>query len=58
MKCLLRFSIAKSEKYYTNHQIPIFGFQCVAKYIEGRFKIYTSYLIYSHISLNLPLKDH
>jgi len=39
-------------------QIPIFGFQCVTKYIKGWVKIYTSYLAYSQIWLNLPINDH
>jgi len=50
----LSFSIARSEK---NEKNLTFGFQWVAKYIEGWLKTYTSYLVYSQIWLNLPKKD-
>jgi hypothetical protein len=48
------FSIARSEKKEKN---PTFGFQWVAKHIEGLLKTYNSYLVYSHIWLNLPKED-
>jgi hypothetical protein len=35
----------------------IFSFHCVAKHIEGRFNIFTLFLIYSQIWLNLPKDD-
>ncbi len=58
MRCFVRFSIARvREKNSKYHQIPIFGFQCVAKCIERWLKIQVSYLIDSHIWLNLS-RDH
>ncbi len=55
MKWLLKlFNCQKWEKGKKN---PTFGFQWVAKYIEGWLKAYTSYLVYSQIWLNLPKKD-
>jgi hypothetical protein len=56
MKWFWRVSIAKSEK--ENSQISLFGFQLVAVNIECRLKIYTSYLVYSQVWLNLPMNDH
>jgi hypothetical protein len=45
MKWFWRFSIAIGEgKFCTNHQIYIFGFEPVAKDIEGWLKFCTSYL--------------
>jgi hypothetical protein len=38
-------------------QISIFGFQCVANDREGWLKFCTSYMVYSHIWLNLPKSD-
>jgi len=58
MKWLWRFSIARSEgKNSKIFQISIFGFQCVAKDMEGWFKFDTSYMVYSHIWLNIPKND-
>jgi hypothetical protein len=58
MKWLWRFSIARSEgEKSKNFQIFVFGFQCVAKDMEGWLKFCTSYMVYSHIWLNLPKND-
>jgi len=40
------------------HEISILGFQCVAMSIEDCLKETISYLVYSHIWLNLPQGDH
>ncbi len=40
-----------------NLQIPISGFQCVAKNIKGWLKFYISYLVYSQVWLILPRDD-
>jgi hypothetical protein len=59
MKWFWRVSIAKSEKENSqNSQISLFGFQLGAVNIECRLKIYTSYLVYSQVWLNLPMDDH
>jgi hypothetical protein len=39
-------------------KISILGFQCIAMSIEGCLKEIISYLVYSHIWLNLPQGDH
>jgi len=47
---ILEGSIARNKglKMSKNHQIPTFGFECVAKDIEGGLKVlYTSYMVYS-----------
>jgi len=40
LKLFWRFSIARNKglKFSKNHQIPKFGFECVAKDIEGGLK--------------------
>jgi hypothetical protein len=54
MKKFWRFSIAKSEGEHNKiFQIFIYGFQCVAKNIEGWLNISTSYMANSEIWLNL-----
>ncbi len=45
------------EKISKNHQIFIFGFQCVTKNIEGWLKFHTSNTVYSQIWLNIPRDD-
>jgi hypothetical protein len=57
---LLRFWVAKSE---TNKKFKFLSdsyiwFHCVTKNIEGWLNTYTSYLVYSHIWLNLAKDDH
>ncbi len=49
MKLFWRFSIARNKglKISKNHRIPTFGFECVAKDIEGGLKFCTSYMVYS-----------
>jgi hypothetical protein len=59
MKWFQRVSIAKSEKENSqNSQISLFGFQFVAVNIDCQLKIYTSYLVYSQVWLNLPMDGH
>jgi hypothetical protein len=51
-------SVARNEKNkIKNQHIRIFGFQWVAKTIEGWLKICTLLLVYSQIWLNLPTDD-
>jgi hypothetical protein len=60
MKILKAFQLPRpwSEKKKTkNFHILIFDFLCVAKYIEGWLKTYTSYLVQRKIWLNFPLKN-
>jgi hypothetical protein len=58
-KWFWRFSIAKSEKInYKNYQIPILGFHCVTKNIEGWLEICTLILVYIPIWLNLLWDGH
>jgi hypothetical protein len=47
----------KPQKNNLNHQIYILDFHCVAKNIEGYFKICTLSLVYSRIWLNLAKDD-
>ncbi len=49
MKLFWRFSIARNRglKISKTHQIPTFGFECVAKDIEEGLKFCTSYMVYS-----------
>jgi hypothetical protein len=55
-----RFSVRRSEREKNVKKIrhfSIFGFQLVAKTIEGWWKIYTWFLVDSQIWLNLPRED-
>jgi hypothetical protein len=56
MKCVWKVSITKCEGKQC--QISIVGFQCGAMNIEGWLTISISYLVYTHIWLNLPMGDH
>jgi hypothetical protein len=50
---MMWFWCFQSPKVYLNHNIFIFGFQCVAINIEGWFTI----LVYNKFWLNIPRDD-
>jgi hypothetical protein len=52
-----RFLIARNEENNNLSSISIFGFQCVAKTLNGDLNICSSYLVLQPIWLNLPRDD-
>jgi hypothetical protein len=60
MKWFSRFSKSPElrENIIINHHIIyIFGFHCVARNVKGWLGFCSSYVVYSHIWLNLPMDD-